>query len=102
MRRWLLLLGGMLVWGLHFGGVYAIASVADVVARADAPAARLAVGGLTLVCLAANLLILNRAVKLVRAPRDDVDGLTGAVAALGAVLSIVGVAWQGLPALIGH
>ena len=37
MRRWAWMLGGLIVWTVHFMGVYAIASLADVVSRADDP-----------------------------------------------------------------
>ena len=35
MRRWAWMTGGLIVWFVHFMGVYAIASLADVVSRAD-------------------------------------------------------------------
>ena len=45
MRRWVWMLGGLIVWTIHFMGVYALASLADVVSRADDFAWRMA--GLT-------------------------------------------------------
>ena len=44
MRRWAWMLGGLIVWTVHFMGLYAIASAADVVSRADDPLWRM--GGL--------------------------------------------------------
>src|SRR5690606_37788564 len=41
MARWAWMLGGLIVWTVHFMGVYAIASLADVVSRADDPAWRM-------------------------------------------------------------
>lgn len=105
MIRWLFLLGGLLIWAAHFAGVYAIASVADVVASADVPAARLMAGGLTAACAAADAALLWLCAALARTPRARQDALTGfmvSVAGLGALLSLAAVVWQGLPALIGY
>lgn len=103
MRAWLLLLGGMLVWAAHFGGAYAISSVFDVVAEEDAVLARLLVGGLTLLALAANALLLRAAVRAHRrAAGDEAGRWIYSVGGLNAALSIVAVLWQGLPGLVGH
>lgn len=104
MMRWFLLLGGMLVWAIHFGGAYAIASVFDLLSDDDAPAALWATGGLTLLCLMANAVLLAViASRFRRVPPDDVAGswmLSGG--ALLAGLSFISVAWQGLPALFAR
>ena len=103
MRAWFFLLGGMTVWAVHFMGAYAIASIADVAAEADAPAARWSVGAFTLACLAADGLILAAVVRgLRRATGDGLDQWILSVGGLGAALSLLAVFWQGLPALVGH
>lgn len=101
MRPWLLMFGGMIVWAIHFAGIYAIASVFDVIATADAPGSRLATGALTLVCLAADAALF--AATTFRRDRDDDDvlGWMLTVGALMAVISFISVAWQGLPAIFG-
>ena len=106
MKRWLFLTGGLLIWGIHFGAVYAVASVADVIASADVPAARWATAALTLAALAANGLLLAWSIRGPAFLRADPDAELAkfwrSVAGLGAAVSFVSVAWQGLPALIGH
>lgn len=102
MRPWLYMLGGLIVWAVHFLGVYLIASIADVAARADVPPALWAVGGFTLACLAADALILAAAWRRGRTQADPVNRFADLIAGLGAGISFVAVAWQGLPALIGH
>lgn len=98
LARWLWLLSPWVVWGGHFLGVYLIASVADVVARADHPAWRMGALAFSAVCVvvAAGIAVIGWR----RAGRsgefiDQLAGLSGALAALSIV-------WQGLPTLIGH
>lgn len=107
MRRWLLLLGGPLIWAIHFAGVYGIASVADVITRADDPRSRAGVLAFTLACAAADALLIwliwRRKGPLMRAEGDPgLSRFWRSAAAGGAVLSLVFVLWQGLPAIIGH
>lgn len=102
MRRWLFMLGGLLVWAVHFLGVYSIASVFDVVARADIAPSRIGVGLLTLVCACADVLILAAALRLVRRAGDEADRFIAYLAAASAGLSLIAVLWQGLPAALGH
>ncbi len=59
MRRWFYMLGGLLIWAVHFVGVYTIASIGDVVARAEERTWRmigLAFSGLCLLAVAALLI----------------------------------------------
>ena len=63
MRTWLLLLGGLIVWAVHFFGLYAAGEIGG-----ETTAARLAVLALTLLCLAANGAI---AWLVMRRPRGD-------------------------------
>lgn len=100
MRRWLFMLGGLLVWAAHFAGVYAIASVADVVAHASAPAARALIGAFTLVCVLAAAGIAVVAAR--RRTGDAQERFSASLAALGGALAAVAILWQGLPALVGH
>lgn len=103
MRLWILMLGGLVVWSLHFGGVYAIASIAAVLDEADALAARWIIGGFTVLCFAAAGGFGIAGLLRLRAAGDDpFHRFTGTVAALGGGVSAVAVVWQGLPALVGH
>lgn len=99
MRRWLPLLGGLIVWAAHFLGVYAIASVADVLGQADARAAIWSVAGFTLLCAAADVAIGLFALRGDRGSDDGMERLIHRGGAWGAGLSLVAVLWQGLPIL---
>lgn len=89
MKSWLLLLGGMLVWTAHFFGVYAIAEIAP---RAWPVVA------LTVLAVAADLWLLTR-IRWMPVV-GSFSGWRRSVAAGGAMLSLVAVVWQGLPALL--
>jgi hypothetical protein len=103
MRAWLLMLGGLLIWAVHFGGVYGIASVFDVISSADAPLSRLSAGALTLASLAANAaLFVYVAGARKRRKGDAVADWVLSIGALNAAISFVAVLWQGLPAIVGH
>ena len=96
MRAWLLLLGGMLVWTVHFFALYALGSIFETTA-----AARIGTIAATAACLAADAWILAMCLRTAR--RNDADTVIGWPARLGApvaLLSLVAVAWQGLPALL--
>lgn len=92
MGQWLLLLGGLIAWAVHFFGLYAIAE-----AVGQQPAGRAAVLVLTVVCLAGN----GAVAVMARGGRaDDFDRWLRSTATLGALLSGIAVIWQALPALI--
>jgi hypothetical protein len=90
MRSWLILLGGLLVWTVHFFGLYAIAEIA--------PHSALVLG-LTAVCVAADLWLLRGSRRL--PAREAFSAWRRSVATGGALLSLVAVGWQALPALVG-
>lgn len=103
MGRWVFMLGGLLVWMLHFGGVYAIASIADVVSQPWTPASRWTVAGFTAICaIAAGALGLAGLRRLRAAEGDPFERFSATVAAVGGGIATVAVIWQGLPALVGH
>lgn len=102
MRAWILMFGGMAVWGLHFGGVYAIASVADVVDEADARLARWVIGGFTLLCFSGASAFGLWGLRSLRAPGDPLARLVSTIGAVGGGFAAIAVIWQGLPALVGH
>ena len=102
MRAWGFMLGGLIIWAVHLLGVYGVASLADVVARADAPASRLGVGALTLACGAGDIVLLVTAWRRARVAAGDLAPFAASLAGLGAGLSLIAVIWQGLPAILGH
>lgn len=87
MRAWAFMLGGMIVWTVHFFALYIAGSVFP-----GSATARILTGLITLACLAAAALLFVRAL---RCP----PGLARTLAAAGTALAAVAVVWQGLPAL---
>lgn len=101
------MLGGLIVWAAHFVGVYALASIGDVVTYAEDRPWRLAVVAFSGLCLAAVLLLLARAVRELRGARpgggaDPAAKLVPELSALGSGIAVIAIAWQALPAIIGH
>ena len=102
MRTWLFMLAGLIVWAFHFLGVYATASIADVVGHADARPALWSIGTLTLICATADALILAAAVHEGRRAVDGLERLVCSIAGSAAAISFVAILWQGLPILVGR
>ena len=95
MRPWLILLSGLIVWTLHFFGVYTAASLFP-----GTSIAKWLTGLLTLVSLG----LLAAAIYLVKgkttARRDDpLYRWLDSLALLGVALSAIAVIYQGVPAL---
>ena len=102
MRRWAWMLGGLIVWTVHFMGVYAIASLADVVSRADDPAWRMVGLAFSGVCLLAALAITGWAARRLRRGADPSTRFGDQLALLGGGVATVAIVWQALPTLIGY
>lgn len=97
MGRWLLLLGGPLIWAAHFLAIYFIASLAEQLSGETGLIARaliLAAGGVAII---AALLVLASARRL--STQNALDRFWRLIAQAGAVLAIIAVLWQSLPAL---
>jgi hypothetical protein len=95
MRGWAFLLGGLLVWTLHFFALYGIASI-----FLTTPLARILVGIITLLCLAGLAVLTGRSWSLYRSEPDEVSGWLALIATLASAISLVAILWQGLPALL--
>ncbi|HEX2542927.1 MAG TPA: hypothetical protein VHM00_17825 [Caldimonas sp.] len=96
MPIWLLSLGGLLVWTVHFFGLYLIASI-----WLTTPTASVVAGVFTVACLGADAWLLWRTAPARRGGAiDPFDQWLLLLAFLGAALSALAVLWQGLPALI--
>lgn len=93
MRSWAYLLGGLLVWTVHFFALYIIASV-----FLTTPLARALTLFVTLGCLVAGALLFLRVLR--SDTPTPMDIWMRAVALCGIGLSAVGIVWQTLPALI--
>jgi hypothetical protein len=99
-KRWGYMLGGLIVWTIHFLGVYVIASVADVAADDGHPLSRAAVGVFTVVCLIAAGGLTVVAARRWRRGGGEM-GFENAIAATGGAISVISILWQGLPAMVG-
>ncbi len=102
MRRWAWMLGGLIVWTVHFMGVYAIASLGDVVSRADDPAWRMTGLGFSGACLLAALAITAWAARRLRRRTDPSARFGDQLAFLGGGVAAVAIVWQALPTVIGY
>jgi hypothetical protein len=96
MTRWLLLLGGLLVWAGQFFALYAFASIYP----GNPLAGSLAIAA-TCFALAADAAIIWMAVVFrLRSAKDSFDAWVSEIAFVGGLVSFLAVLWQGLPALI--
>ena len=102
MRRWGWMLGGLIVWTVHFMGVYAIASAADVVSRADDPTWRMIGRAFSGACLLAALAITGWAARRQRRGTDPSTRFGDQLALLGGGVAAVAIVWQALPTVIGY
>ena len=87
------MLAGLGVWALHFTGIYAIASVEDLVGGVGWRPGALV---FSIFCLAICLVILARALADLRRQDGPVGRFNSSVAAGGAGLGFIAVAWQTL------
>jgi hypothetical protein len=97
--RWLALIGGLLIWAVHFVGVYTIASLADVWWSAEELGARWIAVAFSLACLLATAVV---ALWVWRRPSRPLD-LTGlsdweqGVGLTGAGVAAISILWQTAP-----
>ncbi|RSV18267.1 hypothetical protein CA236_09250 [Sphingomonas sp. ABOLG] len=95
MRAWAWMLGGMIVWAVHFFAVYIVASV-----FLTTDIARILTVMMTLACLAADGWLIARLRQARAGTQDSFSDWMRWIALGGAGLSLVAVLWQGLPALL--
>jgi hypothetical protein len=93
MRTWALLLGGLVIWAVHFFTLYIVASV-----FLTTPLARILTLLITLACLGAIAFLAFQARRI--NIETAMDRWVRAVALLGLGVGGVGIVWQGLPALL--
>ena len=96
------MLGGLLVWALHFSGVYAMASL-DAQTHADDSAVwKIAVLLFSALCLAACLALAAGLRLGPGRPRPEPTvGLERQLTVLGAIGGAVAIVWQTVAALAG-
>jgi len=100
--RWVWMMGGLIVWLVHFMGVYGIASLADVVSRADDPVWRMIGLAFSGACVLAALAITGWVARSLRRPADPSARFGDQLALLGGGVATVAIIWQALPTVIGH
>jgi hypothetical protein len=95
MRKWGLLLGGLLVWTAQFFLLYGIVSIfpGTILARILSIVA-------TIAAIAAVAWLIWYAWKSIQSSPDEVDGWIARTGFAVALLSLVSVIWQGLPAVL--
>lgn len=96
MRAWLLLLSGLIVWTVHFFGVYTAASLFPGTSLARWLTGLLSLAALGL--LAAATYAVNGASK--RRESDALALWADRLALLGGALAGIAILYQGLPALM--
>lgn len=93
MRGWTFMLGGLIIWTVHFFALYGIGSI-----FLTSTLARVLTILVSAACLAAAVLLWRRARRSGR--REEVGGWMRQVALLGVGISAVAVVWQALPAIL--
>ena len=93
MRTWALLLGGLVIWTVHFFAVYIVASI-----WLTTPLARALTLALTIACVGAVGICFIRTQR--READTDMDRWVHVVAMVGFGIAGVAILWQGLPALL--
>ena len=99
MRRWSYALGGLIAWSAHFAAVYACVSLAAQTAAEDTAAWQGATVAVSLVCAGACGILLTMAGRRLRSrPRNGLV-LMAQLAAVGAGIGLVAIAWQAVAVL---
>jgi hypothetical protein len=99
MRRWLLLLGGLAVWAVHFLGVYVLASVADLRGPSEQEVWQAAHVVFSLACMVVCAALLVAAGRRMGNASPDTRFMSR-ISGAGAGLGLLAILWQSLPALI--
>jgi len=92
------LLGGLIVWGVRFLGVYIFAAVACARGAAEAVPAVVVVSALAGSTICVALIVYS--VRRMRAAAEENSRFIHVIAALVAGISILAMAWEIVPVLI--
>lgn len=92
MLRWILLLGGLIVWTVHFFALYAVASI-----FLTTDLARALTLLITVLVLLANAGLATLTLRII--PQQDQDRWISAVSLWGLGLGTIAIFWQGAVAL---
>lgn len=99
MKTWAWMTVGLVIWAVHFTGVYTISSVADVVAAADSVGWRMSALAFSGFCALSAAAVCWAAFRRLRGRRD---AFADQIAALGSGVAVIAIVWQALPIIIGH
>ncbi|HYD74243.1 MAG TPA: hypothetical protein VEF55_13985, partial [Candidatus Binatia bacterium] len=88
--------GGPLIWAVHFGFIYAVASISVQATGETGSLARALIGVSGLIGVLAALAVLWAACRM--KTEEPFDRFWRAVSAAGAVFAAIAVVWQTLPA----
>jgi hypothetical protein len=91
-RSWTMLLGGLVVWAVHFFALYSVASI-----FLTTPIARVLTLLVSLVCLGANGLLFW---WVRRGDTAAADGWFSTMALYATSVSTLAILWQALPAIL--
>ena len=95
MRAWAFLMGGLLIWTVHFFAVYLAASI-----FLTSGTTRIITAFVTLACLAAAGALTWVGCRELRRRDDRFERWTSRIAVWAGIGAFVAVLWQGLPALL--
>ena len=98
MRAWGVMLGGLLVWAVHFLGVYGVASIADL-SPDQAGLWRVVAVVFSIACLAA-LWPLFVFARRGATSGEQSAGLVGQLGQIGAAIAAIAILFQSLPILL--
>jgi hypothetical protein len=99
MRRWAFLLGGLTVWFVHFLGVYALASIADLRGPSEQAVWRGVHLAFSLACAAMSAALTLAAARRVMSSTAS-ERFLARLAALGGGVGLLAILWQSLPPLL--
>lgn len=96
MRPWLLMLGGLIAWAVHFFTLYIIASI-----FLTTPLARVLTLIVTVLLLAADGALLWWLLRDISSDaHDDIVRWRRMLAVLAAAIAFVAIVWQAFPAVL--
>lgn len=101
MRRWLFMLWGLVGWTVHFVGLYAIASLGDLLDRPEAQPWRGLGMAFSLLCFGGVAWGLVAGLRSLG--RDDAGPsqlFLRQIAVLGCIVGLLAIAWQTAPLII--
>lgn len=101
MRRWLFALWGLIGWAVHFVGLYAIASLGDLLDRPEAQPWRGLALAFSLLCFGGVIWGLVTSLRSLGRDADSSVLFLRQIAVLGCLTGLLAVAWQTAPLIIG-